>query len=72
MTTEQQPQDRYLGLVVAGWVLAIYLPVGGIIAGLFLITRRPGHGIGVLALSMLWFVVAALIVGWFYFSLSDA
>lgn len=51
MATTQQQRDQYLGLVVAGWVLAVYLPVAGVIVGAFLMNRREGHAIAMIAVS---------------------
>lgn len=53
MATTQQQRDEYLGLVVAGWILAFYLPVGGLICGFFLVNRRDGHAFGIVGVSVL-------------------
>jgi hypothetical protein len=56
-------RDDYLGLVVAGWTMAFVLPIGGIVAGLALANRRPGHAFGMMlvgSLSLL--ILVALVV----------
>jgi hypothetical protein len=40
-----------VGLVVAGYVMAFVLPVGGFIAGFALSGRRTGHALAVLTIS---------------------
>lgn len=51
-------RDAYLGIVLAGWVMAFTLPVGGIVAGFLLATRRPGHAAGMIVVSTGWLLVA--------------
>lgn len=51
-------RDAYLGLVVAGWVMAFCLPIGGLIVGCLLLSRRPGHGVGVVVVSAVGLAVA--------------
>ena len=53
-------RDSHLGLVLAGWVLAFHLPVGGLVAGFLLVERRPGHAAGIIAAS----VVTTLLLMW--------
>lgn len=60
MTTRNR--DDYLGLVAAGWVMAFCLPIGGIVVGLLLADRRPGHALGVLGVSLLWVVPIVYLV----------
>lgn len=44
------------GMVIAGYVLAVMLPVVGVVLGLMLINRQSRHGRYVLGLSVLCFV----------------
>ena len=55
-------RDAYLGLVLAGWVMAFCLPIGGLIACFLLSERRTGHAVGMGAVS----VVLMLAAAWFY------
>lgn len=54
-------RDAYLGIVLAGWVMAFCLPVGGLVAGFLLGDRRPGHARGIVAVSSVWILAAALV-----------
>lgn len=47
--------------MLAGWVLAFHLPVGGLVAGFLLVERRPGHAAGIIAAS----IVTTLTLVWF-------
>lgn len=55
-------RDAYLGLVVAGWVMALYLPLGGLVVGFTLVDRRPGHATGILVVSGVSLVVTVFLV----------
>lgn len=55
MTTRDR--DAYLGIVLAGWVMAFVLPIGGLIAGFLLGERRTGHAVGMVAVSSVWILV---------------
>lgn len=50
--TDRAPDSEHLGLVTAGYVMAVLLPIGGLIAGLVLDRRRPGHALGIIFLSV--------------------
>lgn len=54
-------RDGYLGLVVAGWVMALCLPIGGIITSVVLDKRRPGHALGIGMVSVL--SLAGMVLG---------
>jgi len=45
------------GLIVAGYVTAVLLPVVGFVIGLVLLAKRPEHGVRVLILTVLALVV---------------
>jgi hypothetical protein len=51
-------KDRYLGIVLAGWVMAFVLPVGGLVAAMLLAERRTGHAVGMGAVSLAWMLGA--------------
>lgn len=55
-------RDAYLGIVLAGWVMAFTLPIGGIIAGFLLGERRPGHAVGMIVVSLVWILGAVFLV----------
>lgn len=60
-----EPDRAPTGVVVAGYLMAVLIPLIGLIVGIVLmLKRRMGHGIGVMALSVVTFVVhVSLIVG---------
>jgi len=47
----QPPEDRS-GMIVAGYVLAVLFPIGGVVIGLVLPTRYAGHKAGIILLSL--------------------
>jgi hypothetical protein len=53
--------DDYLGLVLAGWVMAFALPVGGVVTAVLLQHRRPDHALRMLLVSVLSGVVAVVL-----------
>lgn len=55
-------RDDYLGFVFAGWVLALVLPIGGIVASFVLADRRPGHAAGILLASLAWLATAFILL----------
>lgn len=57
---DQADKDRYLGLVAAGWALAVSVPVAALPIAFLLLDRRSGHGVGILTLVFLEF---AAVVG---------
>jgi hypothetical protein len=56
----QQQRDQYLGLVVTGWILALYAPPAALVVGLFLVNRRDGHALALLAVSLITITAAIL------------
>ena len=51
-------------LIAVGYVLAVLLPVLGVILGIIVLSNGPrNHGIGIVALSI---VVAAVSYAWLY------
>lgn len=59
MTTRDR--DAYLGIVLAGWVMAFVLPIGGIIAGFLLGERRRGHAVGMIVVSVVSILAAVVL-----------
>lgn len=51
MNARTQQADEGLGLLIAGYVMAFVLPIGGIIAGIAIANRRLGHGMAIALLS---------------------
>ena len=51
-----------LGLLVAGYVMAFVLPIGGLVTGFALSERRTGHALVIVMLSVFmgaaWFLLA--------------
>ena len=51
-------------MIVAGYVLAVVLPIVGLVLGIVVISNGPrNHGIGIIALSI---VVGVLSYAWLY------
>ncbi len=44
-------------LIGSGYVLAVIFPLAGFIIGCVLLTRRPGHGVALMLISMVSFLV---------------
>lgn len=40
------------GLLTAGWITAVFLPIVGFIIGCVLLTRRTGPAVGIMVLSV--------------------
>jgi hypothetical protein len=57
-------RDEYLGIVLAGWVMALCLPVGGIVACVLLDKRRPGHALGIGLVSVA--SLSAMVLGYLF------
>lgn len=51
-TTTAPPRPEYLGLLVAGYVMAFVLPIGGLVVALVLSERRLGHAMAMACLSV--------------------
>jgi hypothetical protein len=49
-TAGHQPVSE--GLITAGWVTAILLPIVGFIIGCVLLTRRPSHGVAMMVVAI--------------------
>lgn len=64
MSTATRPNDEYLGLVMAGYVLAFVLPICGFIAAGLLDKRRPGHSLAIAFISL----PMLLFYGWVFFA----
>lgn len=62
MASTQEQRDQYLGLVVAGWIFTFHLPVAGIICGFFLVNRRDGHALAMIAFALLELLALFLLV----------
>lgn len=58
------PKERVgAGVVVAGYVLAILIPIVGLIVGIIVAAKgRLGHGIAILTLSVIVMSVAAILI----------
>lgn len=41
------------GVIVAGWITAVVLPIVGFIIGCVLLSKRPGHGVPIMVLAVL-------------------
>lgn len=54
-------RDAYLGIVLAGWVMAFTLPIGGIVAGALLAQRRPDHAGGMLTVAIVMLVAVIIL-----------
>ena len=65
--TEYRRPTEYLGLVLAGYVMAFVLPIGGLITGFLLCEKRTGHAVAMILLSVwsgmfwLWLTLGALL-----------
>jgi len=45
-------EPPHTNLVIAGWLLAFFVPVVGFVIGCVLLGKRAGHGVGVMLLSL--------------------
>jgi hypothetical protein len=56
---EREPE--YLGLLAAGYVMALVLPIGGIVVAFVLSDRLTGHAVAIVMLSVFmafaWFLL---------------
>lgn len=53
LPTPEQPANVSEGLLAAGWVTALLLPIIGFVIGCVVVSKRPGQGVGMLVLSVL-------------------
>ena len=59
-----RPGGSSTALIVAGYVLAVVLPIVGLVLGIVVISNGPrNHGIGIIAVSI---VVGVLSYVWLY------
>jgi hypothetical protein len=63
-TDGHEPRGASTTLIVVGYMLAVLLPVLGVILGIIVLSNGPrSHGIGIIALSI---VVAAVSYAWLF------
>lgn len=58
----------HTGLVTAGWILTFLFPLGGLVVGLLLINKRPGHALSMTALSL----ISIIYIIYFFVSIAAA